>query len=366
MTKKKKIILGCSIGAVAVAVVVLLLVFVFDVFGLFTSQYNLDYSKYVKLGTYKGLTYNKIEVSVTDKEVQKKIKSNVKAKASTKSVKTGTVKKGDTINVSYVGKISGKTFTGGSADKTNITIGTTSMITGFTSGLIGKEVGSSVTLHLKFPSNYSNSKVAGKNVVFVVKINSKQVSVTPTYNLAFVKKYTKYDTLKTYEASIKKELLADKKENAETKVKNSLWNEIVASSTVIKYPKKQYQYEQEQVTQNYKKMAKSYSMTWSKFLKSYMNTTESGFKEKAQSYAKTVVKQKLVMHYIAEKENLKVTNKEYKDYLSKLLSDAGFTEASFKKQYSETIQEYGQENDFRTNLLLQKVLDKVMEYGKAK
>ena len=145
-----------------------------------------------------------------------------------------------------------------------------------------------------------------------------------------------------------------------------MWNQIVADTTVKKYPEKQYKYEQEQVTQKYKKMAKNYNLSWKKFLKNYMGTTESGFKTQAKAYAKTVVKQKLVMYDIAKKENLKVTNKEYKKYLSNLLSNAGFTESSFKKQYNETIEEYGEENDFKTNLLLQKVMDKVLEEGKAK
>lgn len=366
MTKKKKVIIGCSIGAAVIVVAALLLVFVFDVFGIFTAKYNVDYDKYIKVGTYKGLSYDKITATVTNKEVQSEIKTRVKAKATTKSVKTGTVKDGDTISISYVGKINGKTFSGGSADNTNITIGSSSMIDGFEDGLIGKAVGSKVTLNLKFPSSYSNSKVAGKKVVFTVTINSKQVTVTPEYNLAFVKKYTKYKTIAAYEASVKSDLLKTKKENAETNVKNNLWNTVVASSTVKKYPKKQYNYEIEQVTQKYKKQAKSYDMTWKKFLKSYMNMSESDFNKQAKAYAKTVVKQKLVMYYIADKEGLKVTNKEYKKYLSDLLSNAGFTEATFKKQYNESIQDYAEENDFRTNLLLNKILDKVMDYGKAK
>lgn len=366
MTKKKKIILGSTIGVIALIIIGLLMAFVFDTFGLITSQYKLNYSKYVKVGDYKGLTYNKVSVSVSNAEVQKEIKSRVKAKATTKSVKSGTVKSGDTINISYVGKINGKTFSGGSADKTNLKIGSNSLIDGFEDGLIGKTVGSKVTLNLKFPSNYSNTKVAGKKVVFTVTINSIQKTVTPEYNLAFVKKYTKYDTIKAYEASVKKDLLKDKKESAETTVKNNLWNQVIASSKVKKYPKKQLQYEQDQVTAKYKKMAKQYSMTWSKFLKSYMGTTESGFKTQAKTYAKSVVQQKLVMHYIAKKEGLKVTNKEYKEYLSKLLKDAGFTEATFKKQYNESIEDYGKENDFKTNLLLQKVTEKIMDYGKAK
>lgn len=365
MTKKKKLMIGGAI-VIVVAIVALLLVFVFDVFGLFASKYNVNYSKYIKVGTYKGLQYSKVSVKVTSSDIKKEIKTRVKAKATTKSVTTGTVKDGDTINVSYVGKINGKTFTGGSASKTNITIGTTSMIDGFTDGLIGKKVGSKVTLHLKFPKSYSDSSVAGKKVVFTVTIHSKQVTTTPEYNLAFVKKYTDYKTIAAYEASVKKDLLKEKKESAETTVKNNLWSQIVASSTIKKYPQKQVKYEQEKLINQYKKQAKSYNMTWSKYLKSYMNTTESKFNKQAKAYAKTVVKQKLCMYYIADKEGIKVSNTQYNKYLQNLLSDAGFTEASFKKQYSESIQDYAKENDFRSSLLLDKVLDKVMKYGKAK
>ena len=65
-------------------------------------------------------------------------------------MKKGTVKDGDTINVSFEGRIDGETFEGGSSDSYDITIGTTSMIDGFTEGLIGKKVGSTVTLDLTF------------------------------------------------------------------------------------------------------------------------------------------------------------------------------------------------------------------------
>ncbi len=367
MTKRKKIIIGCSAAVAVIAVIILLMVFVFDTFGLFTSEYKLNYDKYVKVGDYKGLSYDKIKVSVTNKEVKAQIKSNVSAKATTKSVKSGTVKDGDTINISYVGKVNGKTFSGGSAENSNITIGQTSMIDGFTDGLIGKKVGSKVKLNLRFPKNYSaNTKLSNKKVVFTVTINSKQVTTTPKYNLAFVKKYTSYKTLKAYEDSVKKELLATKKSEKENEVKNTLWNQVVASSKVKKYPQKQLQYEQDQVIARYKKMAKSYNLSWSKFLKTYMKTDSKSFNKQAKSYAKSVVKQKLVMHSIAKKEGLKVTNKEYKNYLSKLLKEAGFTEESFKSQYGQSIEEYGKDNDYKTNLLLQKVLNKVMKYGKEK
>lgn len=302
MTKKKKLIIGISSAAVIVVILALLLIFVFDVFGLFTSSYRLDYDKYIKLGNYKGLEYDKISVSVSDKEVKEEINNRLEAKTETKDETSGTVKDGDTITISYVGKIDGKTFAGGSAENSTITIGETQMIDGFIDGLIGKKVGDKVTLNLKFPKDYQNEDVAGKKVVFDVTIKSKQVKSTPKYNLDFVKENSNSKTLEEYEASVKKELEKQKTESAEDGVKQTLWSQVVASSKVKKYPKKQLAYEEEQFIKKYKDMAKSYGATWKDFLKQYMQMSEKDFNKQTKEYAKTVVAQKLTMHAIAEKE----------------------------------------------------------------
>lgn len=364
MTRRKKLFLvGGGIAAILLIIAVLL-VFVFDVFNLYAYKYKLKYSDYVKAGTYKGLEYKQAKVSVSKAEVKAEIKSRLAAKATTKDLKQGTVKDGDTINISYEGKIDGKTFEGGSADNSSITIGQTSMIDGFTDGLIGAKVGSTVTLNLQFPKDYSEEKVAGKKVVFDITVNSKQVTTEPKYDLSFIKSNSNFDNKKDYEKSVKEDLRKSKQETEDSNVKTALWNQVVASSKMKKYPKKQLQYEQDQLIDRYKKMATSYSMEWDDFLKQYMNTTEKKFNKQARSYAKNVVKQKLVLHLVAEQEGISVSNKEYKQYLKDLLKNAGFTEDTFKQQYSESIEKYAKENDFRTNLLTDKVLDQVIKYGK--
>lgn len=366
MTKKKKLIIGISSAAVIVVISALLLIFVFDVFGLFTSSYRLDYDKYIKLGNYKGLEYDKISVSVSDKEVKEEINNRLEAKTETKDETSGTVKDGDTITISYVGKIDGKTFAGGSAENSTITIGETQMIDGFIDGLIGKKVGDKVTLNLKFPKDYQNEDVAGKKVVFDVTIKSKQVKSTPKYNLDFVKENSNSKTLEEYEASVKKELEKQKTESAEDGVKQTLWSQVVASSKVKKYPKKQLAYEEEQFTKKYKDMAKSYGATWKDFLKQYMQMSEKDFNKQTKEYAKTVVAQKLTMHAIAEKEDLEVSSKEYKNRLDELLKQAGFTKEQFQQQYNQSIEEYAKANDFGSSFLLEKVEQFILDNGKVK
>ena len=324
-----------------------------------------DYSKYVKLGDYKGLEYTKEEIKVTKKDIKTEIDSRLQAKATTKDSKKGTVKDGDNVKISYVGKINGKEFDGGSADDYTLTIGSGSFIDGFEEGLVGKKVGDKVTLDLKFPKDYNNKEVAGKDVTFEVEIKSKQVTDTPEYDEEFIKANSSYDNKADYEASVKEDLIKERTETAESTAKQTLWSEAVENAEVIKNPKGAVKQEQDSIIEQYKLMAQNYNMEWEDFLKTYMQSSEKDFNKQAKTYGKSVVKQKLVLYAIADADGIKVTNKEYKDRLKEMLSNAGMTEKQFKEQYNMTIEEYAEQNDFKANFLSEKVNDFIYKNGKA-
>ena len=325
-----------------------------------------DYDKYIKLGEYKGLTYTKEKSKVTAKEVKADIDNRIAAKATTKDSKKGTVADGDNVNISYVGKIDGKKFDGGTAENQTLTIGSGAYIDGFEEGLVGKEVGDTVTLDLTFPKDYSNKDVAGKDVTFEVTINSKQVTKTPKYDEKFIKENSDYDNKEDYEAYIKSELEKQKKQTAEDTAKQTLWSEAVENAEVKKYPKGAVKLEQDSIIEQYKLMAQNYNMEWEDFLKTYMQTTEKEFEKQAKTYGKSVAKQKLVLYAIAKKEGIKVSNGDYKKRLKELLDNAGMTEKQFKEQYNMTIEEYAEQHDFKANFLSEKVYDFLYKNAKAK
>ena len=325
-----------------------------------------SYDEYVKLGKYKGLEYTKEKISVSKKEIKAEIDNRLAAKATTTDSKKGTVKDGDNVNISYVGKINGKEFDGGSAENQTLTIGSGAFIDGFEDGLIGKNIGDKVTLDLKFPKDYQNKKVAGKAVVFEVTINSKSVTKTPEYNEEFIKANSDFDNKKDYEKSIKEELTKSKEETAESTAKQTLWSEAVENAKVKKNPKGAIKQEQDAIIEQYKLMAQNYNMEWEDFLKTYMQTTDKDFQKQAKTYAKSVVKQKLVLYAIADKEKLNISNKDYKDRLEELLKNAGMTKDQFKEQYNMTIDEYAEKNDFKANFLSEKVNDFIYKNAKAK
>lgn len=360
----KKLLIGSCVAVALVAVVVIILFFVND---KQSKEYNYDLSKYVKVGKYKGLEYTSRKASVTDQDVSVEIKRRLQKAAKTENSKTGKVANGDTINISFVGKIDGKEFEGGSSESTDITVGTTKMIDGFVEGLIGKKVGETVTLNLKFPDNYGKTALQGKAVEFKVTINSKKKVVAPKLNVDFVKKNSKYKSVNEYKEGVKKELLKQKQKSLDSTVKQELWSRIIDRSKAKKYPEKELNEAMSQANkleESYKAQAKNYGMNWDAYLKTVMRTDKKGFEKLKQEYAKNLVFNRMVMYSIARSENVSLSNREYKKEILQILEDNGYTEESFKKAFGKDIETYANEQNWRQKILFDKVLDQVIKDGK--
>lgn len=360
----KKLLIGSGVVIAIVAVIAIILVFVNN---KQSKEYNYDLSKYVKVGNYKGLEYASQKASVTDEEVDAEIQRRLQKAAKTENSKTGKVENGDTINISFVGKIDGKEFEGGSSESTDITVGTTQMIDGFVEGLIGKNVGESVTLNLKFPDDYGKTDLQGKAVEFKVTINSKKKISVPKLNTEFVKKNSKYKTVKEYKEGVKKELLNQKQKSIDSTVKQELWSRIINKSKAKKYPEKELNEAMSQANkleESYKAQAQNYGMEWETYLKTVMRTDKKGFEKLKQEYAKNIVFNRMVMYSIARSENISLSNREYKKEILKILEDNGYDEESFKKAFGKDIETYADEQNWRQKILFDKVLDKVMKDGK--
>lgn len=360
----KKLLIGSGVVVAIVAVIAIILVFVNN---KQSKEYNYDLSKYVKVGNYKGLEYASQKASVTDEEVDAEIQRRLQKAAKTENSKTGKVENGDTINISFVGKIDGKEFEGGSSESTDITVGTTQMIDGFVEGLIGKNVGESVTLNLKFPDDYGKTDLQGKAVEFKVTINSKKKISVPKLNTEFVKKNSKFTTVKEYKEGVKKELLNQKQKSIDSTVKQELWSRIINKSKAKKYHEKELNEAMSQANkleESYKAQAQNYGMEWETYLKTVMRTDKKGFEKLKQEYAKNIVFNRMVMYSIARSENISLSNREYKKEILKILEDNGYDEESFKKAFGKDIETYADEQNWRQKILFDKVLDKVMKDGK--
>ena len=329
-------------------------------------DYNLD--EYITVGQYKGIEVDAIKVEVTADDIDAEIENRLNAAAIENEVLEGTVEKGDKINIDYVGTIDGVAFDGGSTmgNGTTITVGLAGYIDGFEDGLVGMEVGKTKVLDLKFPDNYHNTDLAGKDCQFEVTINSKLESSVPSYDLEFVKANSECNSLNEYEQNVYEELMASATETAEITQQGTVWSQIVEASTVIKYPEKEFN-EAKEVQEKYvESFIKQYGMTMEQYLET-VDKTQEEFDEELNTYVEGVIKNEMVLYQIVRLEGLELTSEEYEDGKAEILQQQGFeSEDAFKQAYGQSFEDAVSKESIEMTLLLEKVIDMIMENAEIK
>jgi len=97
---------------------------------------------------------------------------------------------GDQITINFKGYIDGELFDGGSADNVPLKLGSSQMIEGFESGLVGIKAGESRTLELTFPEDYQAANLAGKEAKFEVEATKVSISELPEIDEEFAKMFS--------------------------------------------------------------------------------------------------------------------------------------------------------------------------------
>lgn len=298
------------------------------------NDYNYsDLSKYIKLANYKGIKYTPADTSVSQEEIDAYIDEIIKNSASeTKKITQGVAEENLTANITYIGKINGKKYEGGSANNVDLDLSKDAFLQGFSEQVIGHSVGETFEVHITYPKDYNNDKLAGKSAVFNTTLNYLTEKIYPEYNLEFVKKVSDCKSIAEYEKNIKKQIKANKETMAPLQDMETVFNTIVENSEVIEYPAKEY--------------------------KSRIETLLS--KDKT----KEAVKRELVIHAIAEREGIEFVKSEYKTYAENYLTQNEITEENLAANgmSMEDYIEESQETLF-SNYIFEKVMTEVIKFS---
>ena len=253
---------------------------------------DTDLSEYVKLGEYKGLSvdtksdeYKTALQGIYDSDLANNDVYNKKLE--------GTVQNGDVVNIDFEGKKDGVAFEGGTSKGYDLTIGSGSFIAGFEEGLIGVNIGDTVDLNLTFPENYGNAELAGKDVVFTVKVN--YVKSTDIGDISEYYEQLGFKSAKKYKADAKaravKTMLSDMRtENSEVKGYPEKDKEIFVNA-VYEFYDSYYQ--------------KNYGENFEDVLKNNYNMTVEDFKTEMKSSVEDQTKNTIIYYAVLQKENLK-------------------------------------------------------------
>lgn len=301
--------------------------------------YNDKLSKYITLADYKGL-----KVDTKSDEFKKYYGNMISSDVSSNNLyvkKTeGTVANGDTANIDYTGKKDGVAFDGGTAAGYDLTIGSNSFIDGFETGLIGKKIGDTVDLNLTFPENYNSAELAGKAVVFTVKIN--YVKTDEERKPEDYYSELGFKSLDEYTADVTKRA-----------VKSYLFDTVKKDSKIKEYP----QTEIDTIYGSYKNMVEqnlksSYGVDFATYLTSN-NMTEDSFKEDlVKNQIKPAMDEQMVAYSILDNEKLGLKDEEVSKKIDETVKSINNSQVS-----ADTVKSYYGEYYFEYMTVSEKVAD---------
>ena len=260
----------------------------------------------VTLGQYKGLEVEKAEAAVSDAQVQAELDRMAQNVASTETVERA-AEMGDTANIDFEGFDNGVPFDGGKGDNFDLKLGSGQFVPGFEEQIVGMTAGEEKDIDITFPENYA-AELAGKPVVFHVKLNKVTVTVVPAQDDEFAKDVSEFDTLDELKADIRAKAL----ENAQKQIDSAFENACVekaAANVTVEMPKAMIEAELDNQMERfgYQLQMSGYSMEqYAKMMGGDVSTMRNAFRPAAEKQAKINV----TLEKIVEVEGLTVTDEE--------------------------------------------------------
>lgn len=268
-----------------------------------------------KLGKYEGVAITAPEpYTVTEADVDSYIQYYV-LPSYIASVDDA-AQLGDTVNIDYVGTKDGVAFDGGSAEGTDLELGSGRFIDGFEDGLVGHKKGEEVSLDLTFPEDYFNEDLAGAEVVFDVTINDVKRVPELTDGLA-AEIDPNSTTAEEYVENVRA-MLQENEDFTEHQNLSYLAISAVVEDSEVEPSEEAVEWKISDLIVNYYEpmLNQSYGFGLAEMLSMQAVTLEE-FRDQLREAATQEVSQLLVADEIAKEQNLTVGEQELEDFAAR-------------------------------------------------
>lgn len=186
----------------------------------------------VTLAGFEAISVERPESEVTEADVDTMLETLRKQNTRFEAVERA-AENGDQVTIDFVGKIDGEAFQGGTANGTNLVLGSGRMIPGFEEGLVGAKAGDSLTLKVTFPEDYQNLDLAGKAAEFETTVQAVAAPALPELNDEFFTQFgVNEGGLEGFRAEVRKNMERELRQAIKTKVKGQVMDGLLKTNTV--------------------------------------------------------------------------------------------------------------------------------------
>ena len=315
-----------------------------------TVAYTFSVTLYpeVTLGQYKGLSAERYPAEVDEDEIGYELEAARKRNSRKVDVERE-AQMGDVANIDFDGYLNGERFDGGKAEAYDLELGSGAFVPGFEEQIVGMNIGDEKDIDITFPENYA-PELAGKAVVFKIKLNNLSVNELPELDDEFAKD-NGFDTLDEYKADVKADLEKRKTEQREGEVRADLMHKAVENMTV-EVPEVMVKEKAEEIIRNY---ARNFGVTDSSIpmdkLCEMLGLNEEAMKTSIMPAAEAQVKNDLLLEAIVAAEGFAPTAEETEEYIAKTAEKLGAKAEELKQYFGVDFIAEEQKKEMASNII---------------
>ena len=312
----------------------------------------------VKLPNYKAIKLAKKKVEISTKNVDEVIKS-LQTRMAERVDAERVAQDGDELIIDFEGSDpAGKPINGADGKDYPLLLGSNTFIPGFEDNLKGSKTSEIKQFEITFPKDYGVAALQNQKVTFKVDVKKVQELKKSKIDDQFARKAGPFKTLAELKADVKKQLVAKKRQQADTEYQNELMR-IIADKTEIEVPKSLVEEENLRLEDQEKQNLTYRGQTWQEHLAAE-GINEEEHRQRHYPEALERVKVGLILSEIAEREGLQVTPEELEIRIQIL-----------KGQYQDPqmqseLDKPENRRDIEARLLTEKTLAKLTSYAGKK
>lgn len=266
------------------------------------------------LGQYKGLEVERAEAAVSNEEVEAELDRMAQNVASVETVDRP-AQEGDTAVIDFEGFENGVAFDGGKGENYELKLGSHTFVPGFEEQVIGMSAGEEKEINITFPEDYK-AELAGKPVVFKVKVHKVDVTNVPEKDDEFAKDVSEFDTLDALKEDIKAKALEAKNKDIQAAFENAAV-EKAAENTQVDLPEGLIEEEIDRQMDRFAYQLQMNGMSMEQYAK-MLGGDLSGMRKTMRPMAEKQAKVSVTLAKITEVEGLSVSEEEIDAEIEKL------------------------------------------------
>lgn len=299
-----------------------------------TYTFAVELYPEVKLGQYKNLSAPKGEAVLADDAVEEEIKAVLKQNARMVDVDDRPAQLGDTANIDFEGFLDGVAFEGGKGEHFNLELGSGTFVPGFEDQVVGMKLDEEKDINITFPEDYAE-ELAGKDVVFKVKLNAITFPELPEFDDEFVQDISEFETVEDFKNDIKTEL----EKSVQNKVEGEFRTEIIkqaCDNMEVEIPDTMIDIKTAEFLRNY---AANLGITDEEMsiedLKKLLGVDDAAVDATVRPAAEFQVKQDILLEAIIEEENFEISDEKLEEYIAKVAEDVQAKPEDIRRYFGE-------------------------------